>query len=380
MTAMPRYVAFATLRASALAAAAMTGLFSLLEFVEQLASVGQGRYHVADALFFVLLTAPSRLLQVAPASLLIGCLLALGGMARNAELAAMGSLGFSERRIVASVLALVVPLTLVLFGLMEFVIPPAQQLAREQRAAALAADNEAGYWMRHDRQYLNVQRFERGNVAVGIALYGFAPDGSLATVIEADRATIEPDGTWRLVHVSRRRIHDWQIETDHLPALAWHAFVSPATIRFLVVPLDSVAPTILFRHVASLPPDQKAPRDEQVLWTEASLPLALAAMVMAAAPFVFGARGGHRHRVLARPADRQPPRPAAGREPGAGGRGTTPAGDRARRRPASPRRAAAAGGAQSLVAGDVKKRAYCPRRARSRIARTRPRPRISNGK
>ena len=293
MISMHRYVGGATLRAFVLVAAALTGLFSLLEFVDQLASVGEGRYHVADALFFVLLTAPSRLGQVAPASLLIGCLLALGGMARNSELAAMGSLGFSEGRIIASALALVLPLTVVLFGLMEFAIPPAQQLAREQRASALATpatrNSGAGYWTRHDDQYLNVQRFERGDVPVGIALYEFRADGSLATVIEADRATIGPDNTWHLVHVTRRRVGEWRVDTEHLPTLAWHAFISPATIRFLVVPVDSVAPTTLLRHIRSLPPDERAPRDEQVLWTEASLPLALAAMVMAAAPFVFGA-------------------------------------------------------------------------------------------
>ena len=289
---MRRYVGLAALRAFALVALALTGLFSLLEFVEQLASVGQGRYHVLDAVVFVLLTSPSRLLVVTPVSLLIGCLTALGGMARNSELAAMLSLGISERRIIGSVLALVLPLSAFLFLLMQVVIPPSQQLAWELRAAALASPpargNDSGFWTRHDRQYLNVERFERGNMPVGIDLYSFRADGSLESVIEADRAIIGPDGTWTLANVSRRHVTEWKIETDHLPTLTWHSFISPGQIRFLVVPLDSVAPTTLFRHIRSLPPDQKAPRDEQVLWTKVSLPLVLVAMVMAAAPFVFG--------------------------------------------------------------------------------------------
>ena len=292
MMSMRRYVATAALRAFALVAAALTGLFSLLEFVEQLASVGEGRYRVTDALVFVLLTAPSRLLQVTPVALLIGCLLALGGMARNAELAAMLSLGIPERRIIGAVLWLVLPLTASLFLLMQFVIPPAQQLAWEQRAAALATAGThgagPGFWTQHDREYLNVERFEGARVPVGIDLYSFRADGSLERVIEADRAAIEPDGTWVLAHVSRRRVTAWRIETDHLPTLRWHSFVSPGEIRFLVVPLDSVAPLTLLRHIRALPPDQRAPRDEQVLWSEASLPLVLVAMVMAAAPFVFG--------------------------------------------------------------------------------------------
>ena len=292
MTSMPRYVALAALRAFTLVAVALTGLFSLLEFVEQLASVGQGHYRVIDALAFVLLTAPSRLLQVTPVSLLIGCLLALGGMARNSELAAMLSLGFSERRIIGSVLWLALPLTVVLFLLMEFVIPPAQQLAWEQRSSALATNvaggSDSGFWTRHGSQYLNVHRFERARTPVGIDLYSFRPDGSLESVIEAERATIAPDGTWNLTNVSRRHVTEWKIETDHLATLAWHSFISPGEIRFLIVPLDSVAPTTLLRHIRSLPADQKPSRDEQVLWTEASLPLVLVAMIMAASPFVFG--------------------------------------------------------------------------------------------
>ena len=308
MTAMGRYVALRVLRASALVAVALTGLLSLLEFVEQLAAVGEGRYRVADALVFVLLTAPSRLLQVVPVALLLGCLLALGGMARNAELAAMLSLGMSERRIIGAALLLVPPLAASLFVLMEFVVPPAQLLASEQRAAALAAQDtdgsEGGFWTQHGRQYLYVERFEGARVPVGIDLYSFRADGSLARVVEAARATIEPDGTWMLRDVSRRQVTDWKIDTDHLPTLPWHSFISPGQIRFLIVPPTSAAPIALWRHIRDLPPHQRAARDEAVLWTEASLPLVLVAMIMAAAPFVFGSprsqnSGGHLTRGVA---------------------------------------------------------------------------------
>ena len=96
---LTRYVQLTTIRAFALVAVTLAGLFTLLEFVEQLASVGEGQYHVRDALFYVVLTAPSRLMQVTPISMLLGALLALGGFARNAELTAMLGLGVPERRV-----------------------------------------------------------------------------------------------------------------------------------------------------------------------------------------------------------------------------------------------------------------------------------------
>jgi lipopolysaccharide export system permease protein len=109
MTLFDRYIGAAALRAFVLVAAALTALFSLLEFVEQLSSVGQGHYGLSDALTYVLLTVPSRLLQVAPVSMLLGCLLALGAFAKNSELIALHSLGISEIRIIGAILKLAVP-------------------------------------------------------------------------------------------------------------------------------------------------------------------------------------------------------------------------------------------------------------------------------
>ena len=56
MTLLDRYIEATALRAIVLVAATLTTLFSLLEFVEQLASVGQGHYRVIDAFVYVVLT------------------------------------------------------------------------------------------------------------------------------------------------------------------------------------------------------------------------------------------------------------------------------------------------------------------------------------
>src|SRR5258708_13200789 len=135
ITPFDRYIGAAALRAFVLVAAALTALFSLLEFVEQLSSVGQGHYGLSDALTYVLLTAPSRLLQVTPVSMLLGCLLALGAFAKNSELIALQGLGISDIRIFRPVLHLALPCILALFMMAEFVIPPTQQLAQAQRGS-----------------------------------------------------------------------------------------------------------------------------------------------------------------------------------------------------------------------------------------------------
>lgn len=275
-----------------MAALSLTGLFSLLEFVEQLASVGQGRYHVTDAFVYVLLTAPSRLMQVTSISMLLGSLLALGALARNSEITAMLSLGIPEHRIIRSVLQLTVPISVALFLLAEFVIPSAQQLAHARRNSALSSaasfHTDDSLWAQSDRQFLNVKQFGRDYIPIGIDIYAFATDGSLESLIHADRATIKPDGIWLLTGVSRKRAHSSQLETDHLASLPWRSFISPQQMRFLVLPLDSIPPIALYRHIFSVERrHETATRYEQEFWAKVSIPLSMVAMIMIASPFAF---------------------------------------------------------------------------------------------
>src|SRR5580698_11107689 len=106
MTRLERYIAMATLRALLLVSAVLTVLFSLLEFVDQLHDVGKGHYRLIDALVYVLLTAPARLLQLMPAAMLFACLFALGGLAARSELTVMRAGGVSAGRIVGAVFKL----------------------------------------------------------------------------------------------------------------------------------------------------------------------------------------------------------------------------------------------------------------------------------
>ena len=293
VTLVRRYVQSAALRAFALVAAALTGLFSLLQFVAELACAGQGHYRVGDAFLYVLLTAPSRLLQVTPVSLLLGSLLALDPLGRNSELTAMLSLGISRNRIIGMVLELTVPIVAVLLLLSEFVVPPSQQLAQSQRTSALSSassfHSDNSLWAEGNHQYLNVREFERGNVPIGIDIYSFADDGSLRSLIHADRAGIRPDGTWRLAGVTRRQVHGFDIRTDHLPFLPWHSFLPARQVRFLILPLDSVPPVALFRYVHHLKRgDFQAGRYGRELWTRIGIPFSMVAMVMISTPLVFG--------------------------------------------------------------------------------------------
>jgi lipopolysaccharide export system permease protein len=292
MKRLDRYIEASTFRSLVLVASGLTGLFSLLEFVDQLRDVGQGHYQVADAFLYVLLTVPSRVLQLMPVSLLLGSLFALGNLSNSSELIAMQAVGISERRIIAWVLKLAAPIVIVLFLVAEFVIPTTQRLAQAERMSKMSTETSIedgnGFWAENDHQYLNVRWVDYGNVPRDIGIYTFAADGELKSFTHADSATID-DRNWRLNDVVRTQLLTPEVQTEHLATLPWPSFLSSHQVQLLILPPDSMPPLELYRYIHDLKRENhQAARLEQAFWTKVSIPLSMAAMVMVAVPFVFG--------------------------------------------------------------------------------------------
>ena len=292
MKRLDRYIEASTFRSLVLVVSGLTALFSLLEFVDQLRDVGQGHYRVTDAFLFVLLTVPSRLLQLMPVSLLLGSLFALGNLSNASELIAMQAVGLSERRIVSWVLKLAVPIVVFLFLIAEFVIPTAQRLAQADRMSHLSTETSIedgnGFWAENDQQYLNVRYVDYGNIPRDIYIYAFTDGGELKSFIHADSATID-DRLWQLSGVVRTELGGPEVKTEHLDRLTWPSFLRSHQVQLLILPADSMPPIELYRYIRDLKREgQQVARLEQAFWTKVSIPLSMAAMVLVATPFVFG--------------------------------------------------------------------------------------------
>ena len=293
MNLLDRYIGLAALRSIFLVASGMTALFSLLEFVDQLRDVGQGDYRVADALIYVLLTVPSRLLRLMPVSMLLGTLFALGNMSSDSELIAMQSVGISRSQIAASVLKIAVPIAIVLLLLAEFVIPTGQRMAQGLRMSKMSVgatiENGNGFWAQANGQYLNVRWVDLGNAPRDVDIYAFGATGELKSFIHAASATVASADAWQLKDVTRTSLVDGEALTEHLVSLRWPTFLSPSQVRLLIMPPDSMPPIELYRYIHTLrQQNHQAARLEQAFWSKVSIPLSMAAMVLIAIPFVFG--------------------------------------------------------------------------------------------
>jgi len=292
---LEHYLQTSVLRAFCLAAAALTVLLSLLDFTDELGAVGRGHYRLADAFIYILLTAPLRLLQIAPIAMLLGCLLGLGALAKHSELTAMQSLGIPARRLISSLFKLAIPIILILFLFAEFVIPPAQQAAQTRHDKSLT-NPTGGFWARSGaagggEEYLNVQGLGPGEMPQGIDIYDFAPDGTLASATHAGQATVQPNGAWRLTAITLRSVTAAGFVTAHPAFLIWPAFVPVRQIRRLLLPPNAMPPLALYTYIRDLRHSgQPSIRYANALWSEISVPAAFCAMIMLAIPFVLGPR------------------------------------------------------------------------------------------
>ena len=122
-----RYLASQIFIGLCLAAAVLLPLFSFLDLLEQLDSVGKGTYQTRDAFLYTALLLPRRFIQLTPFIALLGNVIALGRMAINLELTALRVAGVSPARISLAPLWVGVVLLLFVAILEEFVAPQFQQ-------------------------------------------------------------------------------------------------------------------------------------------------------------------------------------------------------------------------------------------------------------
>ncbi|MDK2858054.1 MAG: lipopolysaccharide export system permease protein [Verrucomicrobiota bacterium] len=270
----------------------LAGLASFLELVRQLDDIGEGHYRLADALIYVLLTLPGRMLQMAPPSALLGSILALGLLAHNLELSALRASGVSIRRIGWSVAR---PALITLLGLLlsaQFIIPSLEQTAWTHRKTALSKSGtlltRGGFWLRDKQRFINL-RTTSAEEPQSIDIYQFDADGKLIGFTHADETYPGANGNWVLRNVHRTGIPKTGNYARRIPRLVLSDFLTPDQTAAFVLPPETLSISGLFNFILSLKArGLNADFYSLAFWQRLSLPVKTIAMIMLSFPFVFG--------------------------------------------------------------------------------------------
>ena len=254
LTRIDRYVAAELTRGWALVAAILLALFSLIAFLEELEDVGEGGYGALDALRFVVLTTPARILRLLPLVTLFGGALALWQLARRSELVVLRAAGMNLPRLALATalpsLVLVVSIPLAY----EFVAPVLHAEAMGGRDEArgqtdvLARD---GFWSRNGDTLVEVGELAHGRVPIDVRIYRLGADSGIESVMLTDSADPRENGDWRLVDAQLRSYQPSRVEITPASGELWRPWWVDA--RHLVIPpVDSLSFTDLRGYIAYL--------------------------------------------------------------------------------------------------------------------------------
>lgn len=291
MRVIDRHLAWQVVLNSLLVLLVLTALASIITFVGELNSVGEGHYRLADAALYTLLYVPAQAYQMCVVAALIGTMLGLGELASHNELMVMRTAGLSVVRLGGSALIGGVLLLVLCVVLGEWVAPPAQRYADAQRAV-LTGDNPqnttGGIWARDGGVFLNIRGMNGHNSAQGIFIYRLDDTHHLLAMSAAASAVFN-HGSWTLQDVRSTELSASGAVTVNATSREWHTFLSPGLLSLFSVDSGSLSTRGLYQYIQYLH-DNGINADRYIVsfWGRIAQPLSLLVMVILALPFVFG--------------------------------------------------------------------------------------------
>ena len=292
MSVLDRYIVRTILGSVFLVMIVVLLLGALFVFIDQQDEIGVGHYTAMDAVVFTLLNLPQQAFELLPITVLIGSLLGLGSLARGSELIVIRASGVSIVRLARTVLIaglLLIGLE-VLLG--EFLAPPLQVAAREQKAFAKYTDISFGgggrAWVRDGNLILNVARQSGQTQFSNMQIFELSPDHHLMAIGHATSATAGADKQWLLGGYAESRFVDNSVKIR----AGQRTLQSHVTAGFLGLAAQdpeqltsrSLWQLIQYYRVNSLDPTQYL----FAFWSRLARTVAIGFAVLLAIPFVLG--------------------------------------------------------------------------------------------
>jgi lipopolysaccharide export system permease protein len=293
MTILDRYIVRSILGSVLLVMVVVLILGGLFVFIDQQDDIGIGHYTAVEALWYTLLNLPQQAFELLPITVLIGSLLGLGSLARGSELIVIRSTGVSIVRLAGT--ALIAGLLLigveVLLG--EFLAPPLQVAAREQKAFAkftnISFGGVGGAWVRDGNLILNVARQSGQRQFGSMQIFELSPDHRLVALGHAVHATAGADKKWLLGDYTESRFTDDSVQAKPPGQRILQSNVTAGFLGLAAQDPEQLTSRALWQLIQyyrtnSLEPSQYL----FAFWSRIARTVAIGFSVLLAIPFVLG--------------------------------------------------------------------------------------------
>jgi lipopolysaccharide export system permease protein len=242
---------------------------------------------------YTLLRLPQLAFEMLPVAVLIGSLLALGGLAANSEIVVMRAAGLSVRQL-SGMVAITGAALLVLTGLLgEFIGPPLDYYARNMRLQARFEhdDERLGNetWVRDGPVVLHLERVSAEFEFGSIYLFLLDPDGGLASIAKADNSIIDDEDRWILENLRETRFQDDGVQVVESPVVIEDFDIDAEVLGISLVKPQSLSGQGLLSYIGYLKRNALDARMyETELWYRIARTVTVLIMPVLALAFVFG--------------------------------------------------------------------------------------------
>ena len=291
-TRLDRYIAQHVVLASLLILFLLIALRAIFALLEESNAIGRGNYELADAILYVGLMLPQKVLELFPMGVLIGSLFGLGVMASSNELTIMRASGMTTWRIAGSTLKASFVLMAWVFFLSEVVAPAATKSANQLKTVALSSgkitSSSSGLWAKNKQQIIQISSLLSNGDLHDIYLYDLDKQYHLTKLTHAKSAK-RINTKWFLFDVEQTQFLQERINKTFLDKQVWDNPLDESNIETLTLKPETLNIKGLIDYQDYLNTNQLDSGEVTLaFWQKVMLPFSIAVMMLLAASFVFG--------------------------------------------------------------------------------------------
>lgn len=294
MPILNRHIGRVVLRCAALSLLALLGLFTFVNFLEELREVGRGAYELRDAMAYVALLLPRTLYELFPMAALLGAMLGLSLLAADGELIALRGGGVSAWQIAGATLrsGAWFALAAVLVG--ELLAPLSESRAQRGREMALHQNlppqTAAGLWLRDADRYIHIGALLPDLTLLRVKLIEFDRDKKLRAITFAENGELRNDH-WRLRAVQQTRLSPaGDATTARYAQLDWPSQVTLRLLQALLARPEQLSARQLHIYIGHLAANRQDTAVHRLaFWNKLTRPLGALVMMALAVSFAFAA-------------------------------------------------------------------------------------------
>ena len=222
MKILEYYISKSLLTSSLIVLLVLVGIFTFFGFIGDMSESQSANMKIISMVLTAILGIPALAYQLMPLAVLIGGLLALGGMMETHELVIVRAAGMAKLQVLWIVMKTSVLLVFTALLLGEYIAPLAQvkidALSMVPEGRVGGASNKI--WVYDSNTFVSINGISADCNIIGVKILKLGDEGKLHESIYAKDASCVSDG-WVLKGVKRTRFKGDAYDTSHMESLVW---------------------------------------------------------------------------------------------------------------------------------------------------------------